>query len=361
MSKRLILFGPLPPPYGGVSVFVGSLLANLKDYDFQMWALYGADATDGRIVRIKHRRLEVVTALRKYAARARIVDFTHFHLEYPNQILLPIWLTAKLTLRFEWLKYICDGSLPERYERFNAVQRRLFKSAVKAVDEFIVTSEALRDWLKGEIKIKQKVTVVLTLLTIPEETLSQPLAAETDSQLAHFRNHRHRVCSIGAFIPDYGFQHVVKAVEDLRKETGADIGLLLLDGAFASDPDFRGDILARRDWITVLTNIPNPQVYQVLRESDLFVRAFKSESYGISRVEAIWCGVPVIATDVGETRGMQVYRFGDQKRLKELMRETLFTADREKLSVELKHWSQQYRQEAETNLKNFIDAVGLSS
>ena len=358
MSKRLILFGPLPPPYGGVSVFVSSLLAHLKDHNFQMWTLYGADASDGRIVRIKHRRLEVVAALRKYAANARIVDFTHFHLEYPHQILLPIWLTAKLTLKFEWFKYILDGSLPERYQHFTAVQRRMFKMAVNAVDQFIVVSEELRDWLRNEVQVQQEITVIPCLLTIPDETLEQPLVTGMQSRLSAFRKHSQRVCTIGTFIPSYGFLHVANAVERLRKKTGEDIGLLLLDGAFATEPGYREQVLAGREWITVLTNVPNPQVYQLLRECQLFARAFGAESYGISRVEAIWCGVPVIATAVGETRGMRTYNFGDEDRLTELMGDALAT-DKAEWAAELERWSQQFRVEAESNLHKFIETVGL--
>ena len=36
---------------------------------------------------------------------------------------------------------------------------------------------------------------------------------------------------------------------------------------------------------------------------------------GISRIEALWCGVPVVATRAGETRGMLLYDFGDVEQL----------------------------------------------
>ncbi len=359
MNKRVIMFGPLPPPYGGVSVFVSSLMTHLKNAPIQIWALHGSETEDPRVVRIKHRRLEVLDALRKYGSGARIVDFSHFHLEYPHQILLPIWLTAKLTLGFEWFKYILDGSLPERYQRFNPLQRRLFRAAINAVDEFIVVSEELRDWLRNDIKAKQKITVIPCLLTIPDEVLRLPLPDETRAQLGPFLKYPQRVCSIGTFIASYGFKHAASAIEKLRKETGEDIGLLLLDGTFALKPEYRDQVLAGRDWITVLSNVPNPEVYQILPECNLFVRAFGSESYGISRVESIWCGVPVVATDVGETRGMRVYHFGEEDRLVELIREALLGSDKAELLSELKNWSEQYRSEAEENLRRFKATLGL--
>src|SRR5262245_39069006 len=124
MSKRIILFGPLPPPYGGVSVLLSSLFGHLKDCPVFVWAIFGNDWNDHRITRFNHRRLGVIKALLKQGYQSRIVDFTHFHLEYPNAILLPIWLIAKSLLDFEWIKHVNDGSLPDRYSKFSRSQKR---------------------------------------------------------------------------------------------------------------------------------------------------------------------------------------------------------------------------------------------
>jgi glycosyltransferase involved in cell wall biosynthesis len=357
MSKPVILFGPLPPPYGGVSVFVSSLWTHLKDSELRLWALFGSETSDAKITRFNHRRLGVVTPLIRQSRNARIVDFTHFHFEYPHPILLPIWLTAKLAFDFEWYKYILDGSLPERHARFNGLKKMLFQRAVNAVDEFIVVSEELRQWLTEEIKVKQKITVIPCLLNIPDKLRQAPLSVPTQNALEPFLRHESRVSSIGVFIPSYGFKHVAQAVEKLREQTNEDVGLLLLDGGFALEESYREEVLMGRDWITVITNVPNPEVYEVLRSCEVFVRAFGSESYGISRVEALWCGVPVVATDVGETRGMLTYRFGDEVTLEKLIREVLSGAD----TPDIKAWAEQFRLEAENNLRRFAETVGLKT
>ena len=144
-------------------------------------------------------------------------------------------------------------------------------------------------------------------------------------------------------------------MEKLRAETNEDIGLLLLDGSFANDPDYRQRVLADRDWITVLTNVPNPEIYQLLPNCDLFVRSVEAESYGISRVEAIWCGVPVIGVDVGETRGVLTYSFGDVERLKLLMASVLSGEQR----TDLQRWSNLFHDEADEHLSRFIETVKI--
>lgn len=348
MRRKVILLGPLPPPYGGVSIFMDAAFERLKVDGASMWALFGgAAAPDPRLRFVRHRQFGIVPALLSEGRGARFLDATHFHLEYPNEFLLPVWLTAKRALGFEWIKIVLDGSLPTRHARFSALQRKLFRAAVAAVDEFVVVHEDLRRWLQGEIKVRQRVTVIPCLLPVPQKSLDAPLAPEIEPALASHLRRPRRVCSIGVFIREYGFGDAARAVELVREASGEDVGLVLLDGTFARDENYRAETLRGRDWITVLENVPNPQVYQILKRGDAFVRAFGLESYGISRVEALWCGVPVVATRAGETRGLLLYDYGDPAALAAQLRVALAAPPR----ADIAHWADVYRREAEDNLE----------
>lgn len=356
MSRKVVLLGPLPPPYGGVSVYLSALYEHLKADGVRMWALYGGEAErDAQTTFVKHRRLGIIPALLREGRGARVLDATHFHLEYPNEILLPVWLAARRLLGFEWHKNVLDGSLPARYPGFTRLQRTLFRLAVRHVDEFVVVSQNLRRWLRDEIKVTQEIKVIPCLLPIPRRHLDRGLPAEIEKQLAPFLRHARRVCSVGVFIPAYGFAHVAEAVERLRAETGEDIGLVLLDGTFAREEDYRAATLRGREWITVLENVPNPDVYQVLKRSNAFVRAFGHESYGISRVEAVWCGLPVVATTAGETRGMLTYGFGDVRELTRQLRRALFDPP----ARDVQEWAALFQREAAENLQALRKSLDL--
>src|SRR5205807_8542429 len=147
-----------------------------------------------------------------------------------------------------------------------------------------------------------------------------------------------------------------EGVEALRREMDVDIGLVLLDGRFARDESYRADVLHGRDWITVLEDVPNEEVFPILKASDVFVRAFGQESYGISRVEAIWCGVPVVATNVGETRGMLTYEFGDIQALIGQLRRALF----QEKPDDLRAASAMFHREAERKLEELKRVLGLT-
>src|SRR4030095_13044837 len=112
MSAPIILFGPLPPPYGGVTVYLQTLNEHLRSENIRVWAYKGEPYKSDRIRFINQRRLETLWALISEGKNARILDATHFHLEYPNPLLLTIWLLLKPILRFQWYKNVHDGSLP---------------------------------------------------------------------------------------------------------------------------------------------------------------------------------------------------------------------------------------------------------
>jgi glycosyltransferase involved in cell wall biosynthesis len=355
MNRRIILFGPLPPPYGGVAIYMKALMARLRGGNVSVWTYGGAKPVDKSVRFISHRKLGTLWALIAEGRNARILDASHFHLEYPNPLLLPVWLGLKRFLYFEWYKNVLDGSLPKRYQQFGAMRRWLFHRAVNAVDEFVVVSEDLRRWLKDEVKVRQPITVIPCLLPAPPTNQCSKLSSATEELIKPFLAHEKRVCSIGVFFPSYGFRDVAAAVEELRERTGKDIGLILLDGAFVCDKTYREEVLFDRDWIAVLEKVPNAETYEILKRNDVFVRAFADESYGISRIEALWCGLPVIATRAGETRGMLLYDFGDVEQLINQLQTVLLYPVLE----EENPWAARYREEAEKNLQAVAKVLGV--
>lgn len=356
MSREVFLLGPLPPPFGGVSIYLSFLLEHLRPRGVRMWAYFGEPFQgESGVQRFRHRRLGLVPLAFRQGRGARVLDVTHFHLEHPNPLLLPAWLACKLVLRFRWHKNILDGTLPARHRKFNLLRRLLFRGALRGADEFIVVSDELKRWLQDDLRVRQKVSVIPCLLPIPNRYLDEEPTAPTAAALRAYLRRTRCVCSVGAFIQDYGFMDAARAVERLRAETGEDIGLALLDGAFARDENYRSEVLAGREWITVLEQVPNSDVYKVMRASDAFIRAVACEGYGISRVEALWCGLPVVGTRTGETRGMLLYDFGNVDELVQQLKLALFT----ERSQEVKEWGALYQKEAEGNLEALLKNLGV--
>jgi glycosyltransferase involved in cell wall biosynthesis len=348
--RQPILLGPLPPPYGGVATFVKALVEGSEDTDIKVWAYGRGVYRSPRITQFNPRRFGIARLLMTRGRGARITDTSHYHLEYPHPALQPVWLASKAIVNFEWVKVILDGSLPARFPTFSPLQRRLFHQSIDSISHFIAVNDEIGMWLMDEIKVRQRVNVIPCLLPAPEPI--EPIE-DLQKRLGDFRGRTFRIVSSGTFIPMYGFDQIVEAVTRLRKESNLNIGLLLIDANFARDDTFRQNVLSGRDWITVLEGVDNRVIPSILRMSNLFVRGVSHEGLGISRVEALWSGVPVVATAVGETRGMATYQFGDVGQLAAKISEVIAGQVPESAT----RAAAQLRQEARANLRAYLDVI----
>src|ERR1700759_4705619 len=157
MSKKVVLFGPYPPPHGGVSIYVAALYASLKSRGLRLWT-YGDEELKGAGGRfMKDKRREVVPLVLREGRGARVADCTHFLLEYPSA-LVPAWVILKRLLGFEWVKIVHDGSLASRQEKFSPLRRALFRLAAGGVTEFVVVGKELERWLREDVRVRQKVS-----------------------------------------------------------------------------------------------------------------------------------------------------------------------------------------------------------
>lgn len=355
MSQNIRILGPVPPPYGGVSVYVDRIRQRLRNNGIRIWSYPYKSDQQANTTFFHHRRLGIIPLVFQDGYATRVLDASHFHLEHPNVFLVPVWLLLIRLLRIEWIKMIFDGTLPSRYQEFNKTQRFLFRLAIHRVAEFVVVHEDLAHWLREEIKVVQPVTIIPCLIAPPEAQI-KPMSPELQAKLAQYLFADNKICSIGAFVRTYGFMDVAQAVDELRTDSGLALELLLVAGRFAQDDRYREEVLNGRDWITVLEDVSNDDVFPILKSSDVFVRGNVEEGYGISRVEAIWCGVPVVATNVGETRGMLTYEFGDIESLKEQLRRALLQEE-----DDVREASALFHQEAERNLEDLKRVLGLAN
>lgn len=358
MNKNIFLIGPCPPPYGGVAIYISMLCDLLTqiglNYELKITQQQG-DSLNNVVLPDFN---SVFRNFRSITKNDTCLDSSSFFLEYieyrsGNPLLA--WLLIKLFKRFRWVKIIHDGTLPSRYKEFNFIRKSLFHLSIKLVDEFVVVSDDLRQWLKHDINVKQNIALIKSSLPIPDTELKSSLSAELSSLISQ---HSKWVCSLGTFNPAYGFKHIADAVDYVRKESGMDIGLLLIDGGFAIDvaEHIRNEVLKQREWIRVLTSIPHHSVLQLFKKVDVFVRGVVSESYGLSRIEALWCGTPVVATRTGEMRGMLLYDFGDEQQLIQQIKEAIFNPS---VKDAIFFWAEHFHKEAEKNLKDLISIIKI--
>jgi glycosyltransferase involved in cell wall biosynthesis len=124
---------------------------------------------------------------------------------------------------------------------------------------------------------------------------------------AEERRRTFRVLSVGRLVPRKGVGTVIEAVAAIARN-GVDVELVVVGGGAESaagrDPelDRLADVVRRVDaaaTVELRGQLPQARLPEVYRSADLVVCAPWYEPFGIVPLEAMACGIPVVASSVG--------------------------------------------------------------
>jgi glycosyltransferase involved in cell wall biosynthesis len=122
------------------------------------------------------------------------------------------------------------------------------------------------------------------------------------------RPRSHRILSVGRLVPRKGVDLVIRALPLLRDAGFDDVELLVVGGggeaAMGADPEARrlGELareLGVENQVTLRGQVPREEMPGILRSADAVVCTPWYEPFGIVPLEAMACGVPVVAAAVG--------------------------------------------------------------
>ena len=181
------------------------------------------------------------------------------------------------------------------------------------------TSPAEREWLEPDVGRRADGVIAtcsdeafeLKKLGVPPRNIT---VIPCGVDLEHFtpdgpreeRTRRHRVLSVGRLVPRKGVGTAIEAVAALAAE-GLDVELIVVGGGDTStgrDPELerlRGIAqgTGAPDRIAIRGQLPQSALPKLYRSADLVVCAPWYEPFGIVPLEAMACGVPVVASSVG--------------------------------------------------------------
>jgi D-inositol-3-phosphate glycosyltransferase len=182
------------------------------------------------------------------------------------------------------------------------------------------TSPAEREWLEPDVGRRVDGVVAtcsdeafeLKKLGVPPRNIT---VIPCGVDLAHFtpegrreeRRRPHRVLSVGRLVPRKGVGTVIEAVSALAAE-GLDVELVVVGGGGAASGEHDPELerLARiaqdagaADRVELRGQVPQSALPEVYRSADVVVCAPWYEPFGIVPLEAMACGIPVVASSVG--------------------------------------------------------------
>ncbi len=234
------------------------------------------------------------------------VELIDAHFEWPDAV--GAWRVA----RERGLPFVCTlrGKLVSRIA--NPSMRRQIVEMLRGADALISVSQSLADLARevaGDLP---------TIHVIPNGIDSQvfrrdvgvqernSISQEARRALGWVTDAKYAV-SVGHLQALKGFDRLVAMWPNVRQRVG-DARLVLVGGS-AGEPAYERRLREQIDslklpdgTITLAGRVPPEQVAAMLNAADLFVHASRSEGWCNAIAEALACGCPVMATDVGGNR-----------------------------------------------------------
>lgn len=216
-------------------------------------------------------------ALRDYVKGCGVPEVVHGHF-YVNGFFCR-WLKRKFGVRC----LVTEHSSELFSDRIGFLHRRMMKRAYEGADCVIAVSEALKG--RMERYTTRKVHVVGNVISGNFHYAERP------------RNKGFRFLSVGRVTESKGMRTLIEAFEELQSDL-EDVSLTIVgDGALRRELEAHAGKRGLR--VLFLGEVGHERLPEIYRQSDCFVLPSLMETFGVVYVEAMACGLPVIATRCG--------------------------------------------------------------
>jgi len=250
------------------------------------------------------------------------------HFAYPDgyaATLLGRWLNlpTSITLR--------GTEVP--HSRNPALRARVAKALARATRVFSV-SDSLRQLAIGLGMPAVKGRVIGNGIDLER---FQPVPRDAARRRFGLPEHARVLVSVGALVERKGFHRVIECLPDLLSSE-PNLHYLIVGGANPEGdmlPALRAQVAAAglQERVHFLGALPPEELKWPLSAADVFVLATRNEGWANVFLEAMACGLPVVATDVGGNREVVcrpelglIVPFGDQAALSAALRDALCRA-----------------------------------
>lgn len=309
-GKKIVVIGRYPPPLGGISIHVQRVIAKLKTQDNSIFFFEAAQRL--RFICFFLYQLKLFFFLAW--SRPEIVFYHTLYLKYGIH---ELWLIIQLKKILDYQVVIIDHNF-----RHLQTQSRIFKQHLNILMPFIahqvfIGSITERHYREYGI-IKPMNWSIESAFLPPDFTQEHTIVNSYPATLIHFMQTHGPLIIANAshlvLLPDgrdlYGFDICLNMIQQLKKMF-SDIGLIFALPTIGNQHYFnqlQTVIVQHQLSECVYFLLEQKELWPLFKKVQIFVRPTLSDSDGISVHEALYVGLPVVASDVCE-RPPQVVLF----------------------------------------------------
>ncbi len=297
---KIGLIGSYPPPYGGVTVHIQRLMKKLDEYniDYVLYDILGGqhEQKDSRIIRIQHPKLWMLKFF--FSGSPEII---HNHTtDWRGQVLVGLMgLLGKKTV-----STLHSERLVKSWKDYNVIKRKIIQIALQSTTSLIAVNAHIRDFCVSLGVDPDRVFLIPAF--IPPEPEEKDLQ-ELPWEIRDFIGTHDPLISANAFKIKffknedvYGIDLCIGLCSRLKQNRDT-VGFVFFlpqigDLHYFSDLQQRIADLHLQDNFLFVTE-PYP-FYPLLLKSNVFIRPTNTDGDAISLREALYFGVPSVASDV---------------------------------------------------------------
>lgn len=289
MQKILVTTGIFPPSVGGPATYSKLLLDELPKRGIDV------DVVSFDEVRFLPKFIRHLVFLFKLILRARSASI--IYAQDTVSVGFPSVLASKILGKLFWLRVPGDYAWEQSRQRHQVKDsiddfqnnkygfrvealRKVQRIVAKNADKIIVPSDYFKNLVSGWVSDPSKVHRIYNGIELFE--------------IDRKKEKRNIIFSSGRLVPWKGFDVLIDSVLELRKKY-PDIELRI-----AGDGPEREKLLSKSDdSVKILGFLSKDDIQKELSQASIYVLNTSFESFSFAIVEAMWAGVPVVATKVG--------------------------------------------------------------
>lgn len=183
------------------------------------------------------------------------------------------------------------------YPRKNRLLFKIAAFSLRHANEITAVSEELKNKIRNEFGIiSKRITVVSCGVDL--ETF-RPMDQKNAREKLKLPQQAKIVLFIGDLIPLKGLHHLIESIPDILKRQDQAVFLIIGKGFFERDLANMVENRGLKPHVRFMGAVPNEEVPLWLNAADLLVLPSTSEGTPVVVMEALSCGVPVVASRVG--------------------------------------------------------------
>ena len=328
----------IPPPFGGVSVYLMRLVQQLNQDGIKAGAYYSCDNNDDTIKNSplfdefqwdenESKFSRAVSHIKRIIRASEKYEILHIH---GHEVMILASL-VRFFLRQKIVVTIHNAMIVETFSRFSFIKKQAFKYLAQQDIQWIAVSEQAKDnILKVPVRFRNPIIVIPAY--VPDKSSPQPLSKDLSD---YIKRHDKIISFYGRSFMHYkgkdvyGFRTIIKLYSKLNCLKNKSIGFILC----ISDISDTESILKLHQYAKEL-HVDDEIFWQLgaIKEirslwlaTDLYVRPTSTDGDSVSIRDVLAEGVAVVASDVCQRpNGVITYRYGDDDELLRKCKELLF-------------------------------------